>query len=91
MKLPTEAWFKCTFKVVTKNRRNCKIDGRLQYGMNDGVFFLVFHDKSQTPYQRRFIQSHMQKQLDMANAWLKAYTGGKTDLSWIAGEYLRNF
>ena len=63
-------------------------DSKLQYGMNNGVFFLVLHDKSQTPYQHRFIQNDIQKMFSAANSWVKK-TG--YDLSWIAGDYLRNF
>lgn len=66
-------------------------DERLQFGISDGVFFLVYHDKSQTPYQHRFIQNDMQKRLYAGNAWLKSYTAGYADLSWASGDYLRDF
>lgn len=67
------------------------VDGKLQYGMNDGVFFLVLHEKTQTPYQHRFIQNIGQKAAYAANALLKAYTGGIVDASWCMGDYLRDF
>ena len=70
---------------------NLTIDSSLQYGMSEGTFFLVLHDKSQTPYQHRFMTSFTQKVLYMANGLLKAKTGGAVDVSWIIGDYLRNF
>ena len=67
------------------------IDNQLQYGMNDGLFFLVYHDKSQTPFQHRFVQNFTQKSLYMANALIGARTGGVVDLSWAMGDYLHDF
>lgn len=70
---------------------NITIDSRVQYGMNEGVLFLVLHDKSQTPYQHRFMKNFTQKALYAANALIKSRTGGIVDASWIAGDYLRDF
>ena len=67
------------------------VDSRLQYGMNDGTFFFVLHDKSQTPYQHRFIQNFIQRSLYTGNSYLRAVTGGKVDAAWIVGDYLRDF
>ena len=67
------------------------IDSSLQYGMNEGTFFLVLHDKSQAPYQHRFIKNFTQKALYAANALLKAKTGGMLDVAWIIGDYLHDF
>ena len=61
---------------------------KMQYGMNDGVFFMVLHDKSQTPYQHRFIQTDIQKNLYKANEILKNYSANYVDMSWAAGDYL---
>lgn len=70
---------------------NLTIDSRVQYGMNEGILFLVLHDKSQTPYQHRFLTNFTQKALYAANALIKSTTGGKMDASWIVGDYLRDF
>ena len=67
------------------------IKNDLQYGMIDGVFFLVYHDKSQTPYQHRFLQGMPQRLLHSTNEFLKNVTNGTLDLSWAVGEYLHNF
>ena len=61
---------------------------KMQYGMNNGVFFVVLHDKSQTPYQHRFIQTEIQKNLYKANEILKNYSANYGDMSWAAGDYL---
>ena len=63
--------------------------GRLQCGMNDGVFFLVYHDQEQKPFQHRFSQHVAEKELYQANDWLKST--GVDGLSRIAGDYLRDF
>ena len=60
----------------------------MQYGMNNGVFFVVLHDKSQTPYQHRFIQTEIEKNLYKANEILKNYSANYGDMSWAAGDYL---
>lgn len=65
-----------------------RIDSSLQYGMQDGVLFFVYHDKSQTPYQHRFRCSDLQKFAYAANSVLKMAKG--VDLSWVAGDYLHN-
>ena len=67
------------------------INNELQYGMAEGVFYLVFHDKSQTPFQHRFIQTIPQQALYTANNFLKQVTKGTLDLSWSFGEYLHDF
>lgn len=38
-----------------------RIDHQWQYGVNDGVMFFVYHDKSQTPYQNRFVTNKYQQ------------------------------
>lgn len=66
-------------------------DGKLQYGMNDGIFFIVYHDKNLKPYQHRFIQNENQKKAYAVNESLKALTSGAIDLSWTVGDQLRDF
>ena len=67
------------------------INSELQYGMAEGVFYLVFHDKSQMPFQHRFIQTIHQKALYTANNFFKKVTRGTMDMSWAIGEYLHDF
>lgn len=64
------------------------IDSRLQYGTQDNVLFFVYHDKSQTPYQERFRCNALQKFVYAANDLLKLAKG--IDISWMAGNYLKN-
>ena len=64
-------------------------NSKLQCGVNDGVFFLVYHDQEQKPNQHRFVLNDTQKDLYQANDWLKSM--GVADLSWIAGDYLQDF
>lgn len=64
------------------------IDSRLQYGTQDNVLFFVYHDKSQTPYQERFRCNGLQKFVYAANDLLKLTKG--IDISWMAGNYLKN-
>ena len=64
------------------------VNSQLQFGMQEGVLFYVFHDKSQTPYQHRFKTNDLQKAAYAANSILKMTKG--VDLSWVAGDYLRN-
>ena len=64
------------------------VDRELQFGMQEGVLFYVFHDKTQTPYQHRFKSNDLQKVAYAANSILKMTKG--VDISWIAGDYLRN-
>ena len=64
---------------------------KMQYGMNKGIFFVVLHDKSQTPYQHRFIQTEIQKNLYRANEILKNCSANYVDMSWAAGDYLHTF
>ena len=64
---------------------------KMQYGMNNGVFFVVLHDKSQTPYQHRFIQTEIQRNLYRANEILKNCSANYVDMSWAAGDYLHTF
>ncbi|XP_071127898.1 uncharacterized protein [Mytilus edulis] len=66
-------------------------DGKLQFGINKGILFIVYHDKNLTPYQHRFIQNEIQKKTYATNESLKALTSGKIDFSWIVGDYLRDF
>ena len=67
------------------------VDNRLQYGMSEGVFFIVYHDKSNSPYQHRFTTNLYQKAAYLANEALKMKTHGLADLSWALGDYLHNF
>ena len=67
------------------------IDKELQYGFGEGVFYLVYHDKSLTPYQHRFVQSMPQKALYTANNFLKQLSRGVVDFSWTVGDYLHDF
>ena len=67
------------------------VDSRLQYGMSEGVFFFVYHDKSNTPYQHRFTTNLYQKAAYLANELLKWKTHGLADLSWAVGDYLHDF
>lgn len=64
------------------------IDSKLQYGTQDNVLFFVYHDKSQTPYQERFRCNGLQKFVYAANDLLKLTKG--IDISWMAGNYLKN-
>jgi hypothetical protein len=69
-------------------KESMTINSSLQYGMQEGVLFFVYHDKSQTPYQYRFRSTNLEKFALAANEVLKMARG--VDLSWIAGEYLHN-
>ena len=73
-------WYDCPDIMV--------INDKLQCGMNDGVFFLVYHNREQKPFQHHFILNDAQKKLYQENDWLKFM--GISDLSWITGDYLRN-
>ena len=64
-----------------------KIDSDLQYGMQEGVMFFVYHDKSQTPYQHRFRCNTLQTFAYAVNEVAKLRG---VDLSWVAGDYLRD-
>lgn len=78
-----------------------KVDGNTQYGMDNGVLFLVIHgeQKDHGIYQWRFTQAAggltISKNVAIAtgNAISKALQsqGLPIDLSWIAGDPLRNF
>lgn len=68
-------------------KQNFTIDFRFQYGTQDDVLFFVLHDKSQTPYQKRFRCNGLQKFADAANELLKMVG---LDLSWISGDYLKD-
>jgi hypothetical protein len=59
------------------------IDSSLQYGMQEGTLFFVYHDERQMLYQHHFMANNMQK---VAIATDKTMKG--IDLSWIAGDYL---
>jgi hypothetical protein len=80
---------------------NKHIDDDFQYGMDNGTLFLVNHgeQKQHGIYQWRFtreagglsIQKNAALATNMAiSAYLKSY-GVSYDLSWIAGDPLRNF
>lgn len=60
---------------------------RFQYGAQDSVLFFVYHDKSQKPYQERFRCDGLQKFVYAANELLNM---AGLDISWIAGEYLKD-
>ena len=63
------------------------INSDLQYGMQEGVLFFVYHDKSQKPYQHRFHCNALQQLAYGVNDMAK-FSG--VDLSWIVGDYLHN-
>ena len=65
-----------------------QVTSDLQYGMNNGAFFIVYDKSENKPFQHRFIQNDMQKSLYQAHAYVKS---AGIDLSWIAGDYLRRF
>ena len=71
-----------------------RIDHKWQYGVNDGVMFLVYHDKSQTPYQNRFVTNKYQQIAKGANEALKLAIQSKTgvawDAQWMVGDYLHD-
>jgi len=81
-----------------------KIDSSWQYGLNNGDIFFVVHDKEQTIYQHRFVQSETQKIFYTANKTLTsalaalaagAGLGAKSTLStfelgWVVGDYLHD-
>ena len=62
---------------------NLTVDSRLQYGSQSDIMFLVYHDKSQKPFQHRFIA-------ELGSSWLKQYTYGVLDPSAYVGEYLHD-
>lgn len=62
---------------------NLTVDSRLQYGSQSGIMFLVYHDKSQKPFQHRFVA-------ELGNSWMKQYTYGVLDPSAYMGEYLHD-
>ena len=68
-------------------KQNFTIDFRFQYGVQDDVLFFVYHDKSQKPYQERFRCNGLQKFVYAANELLKM---AGMDISWIAGNYLKD-
>ena len=59
------------------------VDSRLQYGSQSGIVFFVYHDKSQTPFQQRFIDG-------MSREWLNNFFGRFTDSSAFIGDYLQD-
>ena len=65
-----------------------QVDGMLQYGMQEGILFYVLHDKSNKPFQHRFRTNSLQKLVYGGNSIMKSMTG--VDLSWVAGDYLRD-
>lgn len=43
-------------KATGSPPQDLTVDSSMQYGMNDGLFFIVVHDKKKyKPYQHRFI------------------------------------
>ena len=69
-------------------QRKLTVNSSLQYGMQNGILFFVYHDKSQKPYQHRFMTNNLQKFAVFANELLKLARG--VDLSWVAGDYLHD-
>ena len=60
------------------------VDSSLQYGSQSEIVFFVYHDKSQKPYQHRFIDG-------MSAEWLKDFFGGlDIDSSTFIGDYLHD-
>ena len=64
-------------------------DEKLQCGMSEGVFFLVYHDKEQKPSQDDFILNDTQKKLYEGNDCLNPV--GIPEVLSIMGGYLRDF
>ena len=64
------------------------VGSSLQYGMQNGILFFVYHDKEQKPYQHRFVTNDLQKFAYAANEILKMAKG--VDISWVAGDYLHD-
>ena len=73
-------WYDCPDIMVCNDKLQC--------GMNDGVFFLVYHDRQQKPCQHHFVLNDTQKKLYQENDCLKFM--GIRDFTWITGEYLRD-
>ena len=63
----------------------------MEYGISNGGFFVVLHDKGQTPYQHCFIQTKIQENLYKANKILKSYASSYVDMSLATGDYLHTF
>ena len=91
----------CIYKVSRKNKnilvyieKDCKtpeqmcVDAKLQYGMNNGILFLVYHNKRQMPNQDRFMSRPAEETVENSRQLQKHFT--KYDSSWIPRDYLRN-
>jgi len=50
----------------------------------------VYHDKSQKPYKERFHCNGLQNFVYAANELLKMAGVAGVDISWIAGNYLKD-
>lgn len=96
-----ESYQKCDYKIsggdklvpvyihIDKGRppKSLKADHMMQYGMNNGIMFMVWHDKAKfKPYQHRFVRNDLQEGLYVANDTIPGY-----DFSWVVGDYLRDF
>ena len=70
--------------------QNLTMDSRLQYGIQSGTLFFVYHDKSQKPFQHRFKPTDFRDVAKMGSEWLKNYTGGVFDPAAYVGDYLHD-
>ena len=66
------------------------VDSKLQYGIQSGILFFVYHDKSQKPFQHRFKSTTFEDVAKMGSEWLKKYIGGVFDPAAYVGEYLHD-
>ena len=73
----------------TPNKIVC--NEKMQNGISNGGFFVVLHDKNQTPYQHCFIQTKVWENLYKANEILKSYASNYVDMSLATGDYLHTF
>lgn len=72
--------------------KQLKVDQALQWGKtHSGIFFIVYHDKSQRPFQHRFLQTGQQDDLKKIGGMVEGYTGGIVDIGGISGDYLHTF
>ena len=77
-------YIQCDYDVPSK----LTIDSKLQCGMQEGVIFFVYHEKSQLPYQNRFCTDALLNFAHAANSASKMAKG--VDPSRLAGDYLHD-
>ncbi|KAF5000371.1 hypothetical protein FGRMN_1839 [Fusarium graminum] len=81
-----------------KNWITVQVGDAFQYGQNEDRTdrFLVYHDKSNRPYQRRFVKQLTELLGDRALDWAQrmgfnSLNDLKNDIESLFGEYLRDF